>query len=224
MNISKNIISIRESKGIKQSEIAQMLDIEQSNYSRLEKRGHKLTLEQIEKIADALKVTVAEILGISTDLKNTSIEVEQLKKRNEELEDTLSDKKYIISDLHYFIEKIKNDLTESLGLSVLGIAQDNNLVKVRLYNSTDVFVKELQFNDFKQDREDLKTKGYKEYSYFIDPEYYENMYELVHTNHVDIIFQTLGFVNEWKDYKEDKIRKQFYPVIDWVNDGEKYLI
>ena len=78
MNISQQIICIRENKGIKQSEIAQILNIEQSNYSRLEKRGNKLTLEQLEKIADALDVPLSEILGISTE--NQVIDEEEHKR------------------------------------------------------------------------------------------------------------------------------------------------
>lgn len=62
MNISKRIASIREVKGFTQKQIADLLDMEQSNYSRLEGRGSKLTIEQLEKIASALGVSVVELL------------------------------------------------------------------------------------------------------------------------------------------------------------------
>ena len=45
MDMSKTIIKIRESKGLKQSEVAARMGLDQPNYSRLEKRGIKLTLE-----------------------------------------------------------------------------------------------------------------------------------------------------------------------------------
>lgn len=62
MDISKNIKDIREGKGLKQSEIAKQLGIERQNYSRLEKRGKKLTIEQLESIAKALGVSLQDVL------------------------------------------------------------------------------------------------------------------------------------------------------------------
>ena len=64
MDISERIINIRESKKIKQFEIANYLGIDQPNYSRLEKRGDKLTIEQLKQIAGALRVELNELLGI----------------------------------------------------------------------------------------------------------------------------------------------------------------
>lgn len=63
MDISKRIVEVREGKHITQTELARKLEMEQSNYSRLEKRGDKLTVEQLERIAQALDVTVGELLG-----------------------------------------------------------------------------------------------------------------------------------------------------------------
>ncbi len=62
MDISANIKSIREAKRIKQVEIATFLKVEPSNYAKLEKRGNKLTIEQLEKIAGALGVGLLELL------------------------------------------------------------------------------------------------------------------------------------------------------------------
>jgi len=62
MNISDKIVSIRESKRMKQLEVAEKLNTERSNYARLEKRGDKLTLEQLVKISEALGVTLIELL------------------------------------------------------------------------------------------------------------------------------------------------------------------
>ncbi len=62
MNLSANIKAIREAKRVKQLEIATALDIDPSNYAKLEKRGNKLTLEQLEKIAGALDVSVMELI------------------------------------------------------------------------------------------------------------------------------------------------------------------
>ena len=62
MDLSANIKAIREAKRVKQLEIATALDIDPSNYAKLEKRGSKLTLEQLEKIAGALGVSVMELI------------------------------------------------------------------------------------------------------------------------------------------------------------------
>ena len=62
MDISKNIKDIREGKGLKQYEIADKLGIERQNYSRLEKRDKKLTIEQLESIAEALGVSLQDVL------------------------------------------------------------------------------------------------------------------------------------------------------------------
>jgi transcriptional regulator with XRE-family HTH domain len=62
MNISKNIIAIREAKRIKQIEIANALGIEQSNYARLEKRDVEMSIKQLSDIAVALGVTIDDIL------------------------------------------------------------------------------------------------------------------------------------------------------------------
>lgn len=62
MNISENIKSIRESLKIKQIDIAERLGLEQSNYARLEKRGNKITIEQLQQIADVFQMSVVEII------------------------------------------------------------------------------------------------------------------------------------------------------------------
>lgn len=222
MDISKNIISIRESKGIKQSEIAQMLDIEQSNYSRLEKRGSKLTLEQIEKIADALNVTVSEILGITTDLKNTSKEVEQLRKRNEELEDRIKDKNYKILALEQFVDSIKENVMSSLSAILINVGAKNNLIKVRIYDfKTKKVTEELQYKELFQNAERLIVNGQRQYSVFIEESYYEKICELI-SNDKEIYFvfdQLRGFMDKKAEFK-DWIKS----VIEYVNNGEMLTI
>ncbi len=75
MDISKNIRTIREQKGVKQSEMALMLNIDPPNYNRLEKRGDKLSMEQLVKIANALEVDVLDIVNHnSTELTTQKFE------------------------------------------------------------------------------------------------------------------------------------------------------
>ena len=64
MNIGTNIFNLRTSKGIKQSEMAEKLGLEQSGYSRIEKRGNKISYDLIEKIAEILGVAPAKLLNL----------------------------------------------------------------------------------------------------------------------------------------------------------------
>lgn len=90
MDISKRIASIREAKGFTQKQVADIFDMEQSNYSRLEKRGNKLTVEQLEKIAGVLGVSVVELLTGEAQKVEDSGRVKELEKRVEELEKTIN--------------------------------------------------------------------------------------------------------------------------------------
>ncbi|PWK28958.1 helix-turn-helix protein [Arcicella aurantiaca] len=106
MNIENRIKQIRESKRIKQIEIADALNMDNSQYAKLEKRGKKLSLEQIELIANALGVSVTELIGV--DISNTNInsdEMKRLLKENEEL-------KLRITDLEDDKRRLKKELDD----------------------------------------------------------------------------------------------------------------
>lgn len=62
MTVSDAIKAIRKQKDLTYAQVAEALGIEQPNYFRLEKRGDKLTIEQLRSIADALGVTIRDIL------------------------------------------------------------------------------------------------------------------------------------------------------------------
>ena len=62
MDIGEKIKAIRKEKRISQAEIAKLLNVTQATYSHLENRSSKLTYEQIEKIAEALGVSVKYLL------------------------------------------------------------------------------------------------------------------------------------------------------------------
>ena len=67
----------------------------QSNYARLEKRGNKLTLEQIEKIAEALGASVNELLGID---QTGQERIAELEIQNESLKKKLSEVKAFFNE------------------------------------------------------------------------------------------------------------------------------
>ena len=62
INVGKQIQKLRELKGISQQDLAAKCNFEKSNMSRLEAGRVNPTLSTLEKIANALQVTLAEIV------------------------------------------------------------------------------------------------------------------------------------------------------------------
>lgn len=60
--LGKQIQSIRKSKGLSQQELAALIEYEKSHMSRLENGGANPTFLTLKKIANALKVSVSELL------------------------------------------------------------------------------------------------------------------------------------------------------------------
>lgn len=123
MDISNNIKAVRSTKGIAQAELARRLELDPSSYHRLENRGNKLSIEQAESIAEALEITLLELLTWGEQAVNDpkSADDEQLQKRVEELEDRLKDKQFIIEKLTKDardISKLFNVYMDNLKFSV----------------------------------------------------------------------------------------------------------
>lgn len=95
MSLSEKITALRTSKGITQTFIAECLNMDRGNYSRLEKRGDKMTVEQLIGIAKALSISPAELLGDESDKVNDeSSKIKELESRIKVLEDRLKDKDF----------------------------------------------------------------------------------------------------------------------------------
>lgn len=90
MDVSKEIVKVREAKRIKQSEVAEKLNMERPNYSRIEKRGLKMSLEQLIQIADVLEVPFMDLLKDS-DNPIINPEFSEIKKENKELKGKIAD-------------------------------------------------------------------------------------------------------------------------------------
>ena len=60
MNLGDKIKSLRTAKNLSQKEIAISIGIDQAQYSRIESAKVEPTLSSLEKIAEALNVTVAD--------------------------------------------------------------------------------------------------------------------------------------------------------------------
>ena len=63
--IGKQIQKFRELKGISQQDLAAKCNFEKSNMSRLESGRVNPTLSTLEKVANALDVTLAELFAFS---------------------------------------------------------------------------------------------------------------------------------------------------------------
>lgn len=63
MDIGQQIQAVRKSKGITQAEMAEKLKVTQSNYSRHEKRGNAISFQRVIEIAEAMGVSVSEIIN-----------------------------------------------------------------------------------------------------------------------------------------------------------------
>ena len=105
MDVTQRIKEEREKRGIKQVDMANFLNLERSNYTRLENRGSKLTLDQITGIALAIGISPAELLGLESsnvvlqsqvNETEKNKEIDDLKKRVIELEDRVKDKETLM--------------------------------------------------------------------------------------------------------------------------------
>lgn len=91
MKVSDNIKSIRKSKGITQIDMADKLGIGQSNYTYLENRGEKLTIEQLGAIAGALGVSVVELITGEPQKERDNERVKELEKDVNDLKRGIED-------------------------------------------------------------------------------------------------------------------------------------
>lgn len=123
MDISKKIKAIREERKISQSEIARRLGIEPTNYPRMEKRGDKLTVEQLGRIAGALGVTVGELLTDEPQTVQDSERVKELEKRVSELEDRVNDKELIVKNAKSLINEILDHVEFHITTSIYHLAE-----------------------------------------------------------------------------------------------------
>ena len=84
MDIGANIKRLREDRGVKQSEIADLIGMHRSNYSKIENGQREISLAAVDKIAKFFNITIDELVHLGEDIpKEVSLEdkttVEQLK-------------------------------------------------------------------------------------------------------------------------------------------------
>jgi transcriptional regulator with XRE-family HTH domain len=73
MNLSERIKQLRLLKGTPIKLLARGLSVNPSNYIRLEKRGELLSIEYLEKIADALGVSLLDLLNPDATIESMTM-------------------------------------------------------------------------------------------------------------------------------------------------------
>ncbi|WP_138993477.1 helix-turn-helix domain-containing protein [Larkinella sp. C7] len=216
MDVSNNIRSIRERKGLTQVDIANRLGTERSNYARLENRNVNLTLKQIQEIAEALEVSVYEIIGMpqTDDLRGEQTEtLQRLEEKLKMTEEALKDKKRNIKLYKSFIEWTKGKFVTQFLLAALYAIQELKLREVTIEDDEELGISKFNLTD-----EELKQMG--DYMFnFSTPSY-------MLTNFV----ASSGFVTEkWfiDAYKRANRRKKekiaFAEVKNWVDGVFEFL-
>lgn len=124
MAITDTIRRLREKAGLTQEGMAELLGTTRSNYAYLEGRGEKLTLEQLQSIAKALKVSLGEILGMETKTAKENAEKLIIKEGqynlvSEGLETAHKLIKHLYDDRRKFIEVVETAITYEIVLSAI---------------------------------------------------------------------------------------------------------
>lgn len=86
MDLSERIEQLREAKNIRKADMAKALEMDPSYYNKFEKRGNKLSIEQVEQIASTLGVSLVELITGNTQNVEDDSQVKNLEKRVLELE------------------------------------------------------------------------------------------------------------------------------------------
>lgn len=123
--ICTNLLKIRLYKRYSQERIATVLEIKQSSYNKMEGGQTRISSEQLGILAEFYKINVGAfyttdidfnvnvenlspvLLKIKEDLENQKLLVNLLVKRNEELEEKVSEKELVIDGL--LNQPIKNN-------------------------------------------------------------------------------------------------------------------
>jgi transcriptional regulator with XRE-family HTH domain len=109
MNIGVNIKRLREQRGMKQNEIADLIGMHRSNYSKIESGQREISIAALDKIAQYFNISLDELVHMGDDIpKEITVEdkttVEQVR-LIQELEQ--EEKKMIFKMVETFLTKKK---------------------------------------------------------------------------------------------------------------------
>lgn len=129
MDITARIGDIRRHKGVTQKALADQLGMDQGNYSKLEKRGVKMTLEQLQSIADALEVSVVELIGGEVKADAGQFErLEAIQKENEDLKRINDGYKLLYTESSDKLKRLYADKINSIQEVIIHTALENKIM------------------------------------------------------------------------------------------------
>ena|ERR1035437_9856126 len=118
MQVNEKIRKLRELSGKTQLEVAEVLGLTQSNYSKIESGKLDITIKQVECIAELLELKLEDIIGFNEHIifnmtKNRKangvvINNKASKNENKLYEDLIMSQKEQIDHLKLIIEKLLN--------------------------------------------------------------------------------------------------------------------
>jgi transcriptional regulator with XRE-family HTH domain len=221
MQVSKNIRTIRERKGLTQVDMANRMGTERSNYARLENRDVNLTLKQIQEIADALEVSIYELIGMpqAGDLQVEPTDtLKRLEERLKMTEDVLKEKKKNIKFYKSFIEWTKQLFVNQFTISVLNSATRLELPTSKLMETIEDPNEELHLANFPFSEEELRQLGDYMFSYKA-PDLF--LIEFIASSG---FITDKWFIDAYKrKARERKEKVNFAEVKNWVNGVFEFL-
>ena len=119
MIVAERIKDIRMSKNLSQKEVALSIGINQAQYSRIESGKVEPTLSSLEKIADALSVSVSDFLtkDKSYDIKSYDGSIIEKLKLIDELEENERKSIFSIIDIAIAKKRLTDTLSNALNFS-----------------------------------------------------------------------------------------------------------
>ncbi|MDR0207267.1 MAG: helix-turn-helix domain-containing protein [Bacteroidales bacterium] len=116
IQIADKIKKHRTAKGLSQKEIALEISIDQAQYSRIENGKVEPTLSSLEKIADALNVSLTELFDDNIVLDINSYDKSAIDKLRlvDELEEEEKKSIFNIIDIAISRKRLKDNLIEAL--------------------------------------------------------------------------------------------------------------
>ena len=120
MNIGDKIKKVREAKELSQKQVAMMIDMDQSQYSKIEKGKTDPTTSTLEKICKALNIELSELFAsdeIFKDVNSGDKTIIEKLRLIELLDEKEKNSIFNIVDGLIARKKLKDTLTNALDLS-----------------------------------------------------------------------------------------------------------
>lgn len=119
MIVAERIKNIRMSKNLSQKEVALSIGINQAQYSRIESGKVEPTLSSLEKIANALNVSVSDFLkeDKSYDIKSYNSSIIEKLKLIDELDENERKSIFSIIDIAIAKKRLTDTLSNALNIS-----------------------------------------------------------------------------------------------------------